>query len=116
MLTPSVTTGESELNSALSIVETGPSHPEFDGAWEYLAVSSDPAIRQAMRQAMEETFGPYPTPTGYSDDGDAHWDISILSKYLGIPVDKIEETALELQEKWGTNSGIMESEHLNLVH
>ena len=105
-----------QLNDALHIVGDGPSHPDFGAAWEYLAISNHSEIRKAMRLALEETFGPYPPPTGYSDAGEPYWETSIMSKYLGIPVEQIEKTALELQEKWGPEVGVMETEQLHRVH
>ena len=112
-MTPNVT---QQLHEALKIVEDGPSHPDFDSAWECLAVTDHVAIRTAMRLAMEETFGPYPPPTGYSDAGEPFWATAIMSKYLGIPVEQIEATALELQDKWGSQVGIMETDKLHRVH
>ena len=104
------------INDALRIVEDGPTHPEFDAAWEYLAISNHSEIRMAMRHAMEETFGPYPTPTGYSDSGEPYWDAGVMSEYLGIPVEQIEETASELQEKWGAEAGVLDVEKLHRIH
>ncbi|MEO5364389.1 MAG: hypothetical protein H7838_12290 [Magnetococcus sp. DMHC-8] len=105
-----------ELNDALQIVEDGPAHPDFESAWECLALSKHGAVRLAMRLALEATFGPYPPPTGYSDDGEPYWETAIMSKYLGIPVEQIDATALELQEKWGPAVGVLETEKLHRVH
>lgn len=105
-----------QINEALQIVENGPTHPEYDTAWEYLAISNHCEIRRAMRLAMEETFGPYPSPTGYSDAGEPYWEVEIMSKYLGIPVDQIEDTVMELQEKWGADAGVLDSRKLHRIH
>lgn len=105
-----------QIDHALRIIEDGPAHPEFGHAWEYLAISDHSQIRAAMRLAMEETFGPYPPPTGYSDAGEPFWRASIMSKYLGIPVEELEETIEELQEKWGADVGVMETSKLHRVH
>ncbi|MBF0184478.1 MAG: hypothetical protein HQM06_08820 [Magnetococcales bacterium] len=104
------------LQEALQIVEDGPQHPDYDAAWETLALSKQSDIRQAMRLALEETFGPYPTPTGYSDEGEPFWSIEIMSRYLGIPVEQMHATALEMQEKWGPDVGVMETSKLHRVH
>ncbi|MBF0461181.1 MAG: hypothetical protein HQL87_07280 [Magnetococcales bacterium] len=105
-----------QLNTALQIVGDGPEHPDFDTAWECLALSKHAAIRAAMRQALEETFGPYPPPTGYSDAGEPFWETTVMARYLGIPVDQINETALEMQEKWGADVGVLETEKLHRIH
>ena len=105
-----------QINHALCIIDEGPEHPEFDSAWEYLAVSNHPKVRSAMRLAMEETFGPYPLPTGYNDAGEPYWETSVMSRYLGIPVEDLEETATELQEKWGPYVGVLDSRELHRVH
>ncbi|MBF0161836.1 MAG: hypothetical protein HQL88_06075 [Magnetococcales bacterium] len=104
------------LNAALQIVGDGPEHPEFDSAWAALALSDHAEIRRAMRLAMEETFGPYPPPTGYSDEGEPYWETAVMSRYLGIPVEQLDATALELREQWGPLVGVMESEQLHRVH
>ncbi|MBF0096324.1 MAG: hypothetical protein HQM04_12780 [Magnetococcales bacterium] len=104
------------LQTALQIVEDGPQHPDFDAAWETLALSKHSDIRLAMRMAMEETFGPYPTPTGYSDEGEPFWSIEVMSRYLGIPVEQIHATALEMQEKLGADAGVTETSKLHRVH
>lgn len=105
-----------EINHALQIVEDGPAHPEFNTAWEYLAISNHVKIRAVMRIAMEETFGPYPPPTGCSDAGEPYWETSIMSQYLGIPIAHLEETVIELQEKWGPDAGVLDSSSLHRVH
>lgn len=105
-----------QLSSALHIVSDGPEHPDFDAAWEYLALSNHSEIRQAMRLALEETFGPYPPPTGYSTEGEPYWETAIMSKYLDIPIDQVDATAMELKEKWGSAVGVVETEKLHRVH
>lgn len=105
-----------DLNHALKVVENGPAHPEFDTAWEYLAMSNHATIREAMRLAMEETFGPYPLPTGYNHAGEPYWDVGVMSQYLGIPQDQLEDTVSDIQEKWGPQAGILETSALNRVH
>ena len=105
-----------QLNNALQIVGDGPAHPDFDTAWECLALSRHTEVRAAMRQALEETFGPYPPPTGYSDEGEPYWETTIMSQYLGIPLEQINETALDLQDKWGADVGVMETEKLHRIH
>lgn len=112
-MTPSMTL---QLDDALHIVGDGPTHPDFAAAWECLAISNHHEIRKAMRLALEETFGPYPPPTGYSDSGEPYWETSIMSKYLGIPVDQINKTAMDLQDKWGPEVGVMRTEQLHRVH
>ncbi|MBF0382013.1 MAG: hypothetical protein HQL69_13400 [Magnetococcales bacterium] len=104
------------LQDALGIVEAGPDHPEYDQAWEYLALCKNPSIRKAMRSAMEQTFGPYPAPTGYTDDGEPHWSLAVMSKYLDIPEDELTSQSLEIQERWGEKAGIVRTEDLNKVH
>ncbi|MBF0427823.1 MAG: hypothetical protein HQL94_02775 [Magnetococcales bacterium] len=107
---------ESWIDQALSIVEVGPEHPAFDDAWEYLAMSKEPAVREAMRMALEEIFGPHPLPTEYNDDGEPYWRTSIIAAYLNIPEEEIIETALEMQEKWGYSAGVASSHDLHSVH
>ena len=104
------------LHDALGIVEAGPEHPKYDQAWEYLALCKNPSIRQAMRTAMEQAFGPYPAPTGYTDDGEPHWSLAVMSKYLDIPEDQLTSQSLEIQERWGEEAGIVRTEDLNKVH
>ncbi len=110
------TTPRLELNDALQIVGDGPTHPDFDSAWECLALSKQTEIRLAMRLALEETFGPYPLPTGYDDAGEPYWETAVMSAYLGIPVAQIDATARELQERWGPEIGVTETEKLHRVH
>ncbi|MBF0584140.1 MAG: hypothetical protein HQL80_07895 [Magnetococcales bacterium] len=105
-----------QLSDALQIVGDGPTHPEFDAAWACLALSDHQEIRAAMRLALEETFGPYPPPTGYSDSGEPYWETAIMAKYLDIPLDQIDTTVLELREKWGEAVGVVETEKLHRVH
>ncbi|MBF0357921.1 MAG: hypothetical protein HQL70_04885 [Magnetococcales bacterium] len=104
------------LQDALCIVEAGPEHPEYDMAWEYLALCQNPSIRKAMRVAMEQTFGPYPAPTGYTDEGEPHWSLAVMSKYLDIPEDELTAQSMEIQERWGEEAGIVRTEDLNKVH
>ncbi|MEO5339071.1 MAG: hypothetical protein H7837_00940 [Magnetococcus sp. MYC-9] len=111
-----ISTVTQQLDEALQIVGDGPSHPDFDAAWECLALSNHAEIRQAMRLALEATFGPYPTPTGYSDDGEPYWETTVMARYLGIPVEQINATAMELQEKWGAEIGVLDSDQLHRVH
>ncbi len=105
-----------QINDALQIVEDGPTNPAFDAAWEYLAITNHSEVRAVMRLAMEETFGPYPPPSGCNDTGEPYWEIGVMSEYLGIPMDQIEQTATELQEKWGTCAGVMDVEKLHRIH
>mgnify|MGYP003573376688 CR=1 FL=1 len=107
---------ENTIQNALSIVEVGPDHPEYDEAWEYLALCENPSIRKAMRTAMEQTFGPYPPPTGYTDNGEPHWSLSVMSKYLDIPEDELTSQSIEIQERWGDKAGIVRTEELHKVH
>ena len=107
---------ENIIQDALGIVEVGPDHPEYDQAWEYLALCENPSIRKAMRDAMEKTFGPYPDPTGYTDDGEPHWSLSVMSEYLNIPEDELTEQSIEIQERWGEKAGVVRTEDLNKVH
>ncbi|MBF0455219.1 MAG: hypothetical protein HQL72_10445 [Magnetococcales bacterium] len=107
---------ENTIQDALGIVEAGPEHPEYDLAWEYLALCENPSIRHAMRTAMEQTFGPYPPPTGYTDDGEPHWSLAIMSSYLNIPEEELTTQSLEIQERWGEKAGIVRTEELNKVH
>ncbi|MBF0295046.1 MAG: hypothetical protein HQL96_07630 [Magnetococcales bacterium] len=104
------------INQALSIVEAGPRHPAFDDAWEYLAMSKEPAVRLAMRTAMEEIFGPHPQPTGYAEDGDPYWRTSLIAAYLDMPEEEIIATALEMQEKWGEMAGVADTADLHPIH
>ena len=108
--------GENILHDALCIVEAGPEHPEYDQAWEYLAICKNPSVRKAMRTAMEQTFGPYPDPTGYTNEGEPHWSLSVMSKYLDIPEEELTDQSLEIQERWGTAAGIVKTEDLHKVH
>ncbi|MBF0417134.1 MAG: hypothetical protein HQL86_02670 [Magnetococcales bacterium] len=114
MISP--TNMESWINQALAIVEAGPEHPAFDDAWEYLAMSKEPQVRQAMRQAMEEIFGPHPPPTGYDDLGEPYWRTTVIAEYLNIPEDEIIETAYEMKEKWGYSAGVAQTRDLHAVH
>ncbi|MEO5331216.1 MAG: hypothetical protein H7839_04270 [Magnetococcus sp. YQC-5] len=104
------------IDQALSIVEIGPQHPGFDDAWEYLAMSKEPVVRHAMRMAMEELFGPHPTPTGYDDAGEPYWRTSIIAKYLNIPEDQIIDCAMEMKDKWGYDAGVASTRDLHPVH
>ncbi len=108
--------GEEVLHDALSIVEAGPEHPEYDQAWEYLALCKNPSVRKAMRTAMEQTFGPYPSPTGYTNEGEPHWSLAVMSKYLGIPEEELTAQSMEIQDRWGEAAGIVRTEDLNKVH
>ena len=107
---------EHGILDALGIVESGPDHPDYDQAWEYLALCKNPSIRQAMRTAMEQTFGPYPPPTGYTDDCEPHWSLSVMSKYLNIPEEELTEQSMDIQDRWGERAGIVRTEDLNKVH
>jgi hypothetical protein len=104
------------INQALEVLETGPGHPGYDDAWELLALCNDPDVQRAMRQAMEETFGPYPQPTGYLDSGEPHWCLSVMAKYLGIPEEELEQTVEEIQEKWGDVAGVVDTSELHKLH
>jgi hypothetical protein len=104
------------IQDALGIVESGPKHPEYEQAWEYLAICENPSIKKAMRSAMEQTFGPYPPPTGYTDGGEPHWSLAVMSKYLNIPEEELTTQSLEIQERWGERGGIVRTEDLNVVH
>lgn len=110
------TATDSWLDQALSIVETGPQHPAFDDAWEYLAMSKDANVRQAMRMAMEEIFGPHPPPTGYDDEGEPYWRTGIIANYLDIPEEQILDCAMEMKEKWGYAAGVASTSDLHLIH
>lgn len=105
-----------QLSRALHVVSDGPEHPDFESAWACLALSNHSEIRQAMRLALEETFGPYPPPTGYSTEGEPFWETAVMSKYLNIPIDQVDATAMELREKWGPSVGVVETEELHRVH
>ena len=105
-----------DINNALRIVETGPDHPGFKDAWECLALCQNPSIRHAMRLAMEETFGPYPPPDRYTDDGEPHWNVTVMAQYLGIQVEKILESIDVLHTKWGDKIGVGESSQLHRIH
>ena len=107
---------DSILHDALCIVDSGPEHPEYEQAWEYLAICETPSIRKAMRTAMEQTFGPYPAPTGYTDAGEPHWSLSVMSKYLDISEEELTSQSHEIQERWGEKAGIVRTEDLNKVH
>ncbi len=115
-MTPSPVQTESWLNQALSIVEVGPNHPAYDDAWEYLAMSSDPSVRQAMRMAMEEVFGPHPPPTGYNDQGEPFWRTGIIAEFLNVPEDEIIDCAMEMKDKWGYAAGVADTSELHQVH
>ncbi|MBF8271437.1 MAG: hypothetical protein HW380_542 [Magnetococcales bacterium] len=105
-----------EIETALTILEKGPRHPAFDDAWEYLAMSPNPQIRHAMRLAVEETFGPYPQPLGYSENQEPFWDLEEMSRYLGVRSEELLETAQEIEEKWGEKSAMRDSAELHLLH
>ncbi|MBF0447376.1 MAG: hypothetical protein HQL67_04160 [Magnetococcales bacterium] len=107
---------ENTIQDALGIVEAGPEHPDYDQAWEYLALCENPSIRDAMRTAMEQTYGPYPLPTGYTDSGEPHWSLSVMSEYLNIPEEELTAQSLEIQERWGEKAGVVRTEDLNKVH
>lgn len=111
-----ITSDTHQINQALHIVEEGPEHPEFDAAWECLALSKHAEIREVMRLAMEETFGPYPVAAGYSDAGEPYWETAVMSEYLGIPLEDLEDTVMGLQEKWGADVGVRDSRELHRVH
>lgn len=104
------------LQVALGIVEAGPDHPEYEEAWEFLALCKHPAIQQAMRAAMEEAFGPYPPPTGYTDEGEPHWSLAVMSEYLKISEEELTDQSLEIQQRWGARAGVLRTDQLNKVH
>ncbi|MBF0414267.1 MAG: hypothetical protein HQL78_06240 [Magnetococcales bacterium] len=104
------------LEVALDILGKGPHHPSFDDAWEYLAMCPDPTIQLAMRQAVEEAFGPYPKPIGYSDDQEPFWDVDEIARYLGIAAEELIETARDVEEKWTGRTVMKDSSELHLLH
>ena len=104
------------IDTALNIVGKGPQHPSFDDAWEFLAMCPDPRIRHAMRLAVEETFGPYPQPLGYSEHQEPFWDLEEMSRYLGVSREELLESAQEIEEKWGEKTVMRDSTELHLLH
>ncbi|MEO5377220.1 MAG: hypothetical protein H7832_05485 [Magnetococcus sp. DMHC-6] len=61
-------------------------------------------------------MAPPPTPTGYDDDGEPYWRIDIMAKHLGIPEEELQDTALEVYDRWGEHAGVMETSLLNRIH
>ncbi|MEO5366293.1 MAG: hypothetical protein H7831_08035 [Magnetococcus sp. WYHC-3] len=101
---------------ALAILETGMDHPDYDVAMATLARSSNPDIRDMLRQGLEEVFGPMPTPTGYDESGQPFWTTAVMSAYLGIPEDEIEADALQMLNEFGDDSGVRETSRLKSFH
>lgn len=105
-----------KIDVALNILGEGPQHPAFDDAWESLAMCPDPQIQHAMRMAVEETFGPYPQPIGYTDAQEPFWDVDEMSRYLGIDKEELLDTAREIEDKWGAKTAMRDSSELHLLH
>ncbi|MBF0620818.1 MAG: hypothetical protein HQL54_02710 [Magnetococcales bacterium] len=103
------------IHNAMSVMEAGPEHPDYDTAWEVLARSQNPLIQEAFRLAIEEVFGPLPTPTGYNDDGQPFWLTTVIASHLGMSVDEVDEVAEEAVDRWGDQAGVMDSAELNRI-
>ncbi|MBF0368244.1 MAG: hypothetical protein HQL52_02205 [Magnetococcales bacterium] len=107
---------EIEIEEVLRVIEDGPDHPGYDDAWEFLAKSRNPVVRKAMRMALEEIYGSPPPPTGYDDEGEPYWRTAVMAEHLGVDEEELTDNAMELREKWGDASGVMETKKLNRVH
>ncbi|MBF0187782.1 MAG: hypothetical protein HQL50_07640 [Magnetococcales bacterium] len=102
-----------ELGQALDVLEAGPYSPGYNEAWGRVAQSKDPIIQSALRETLEETYGPLPAPTGYSDDGEPYWDTDIMARYLRIDESYVEELAEETLDRWGDDAGV---KHVSSLH
>ncbi|MGN7611046.1 hypothetical protein ACQZV8_03065 [Magnetococcales bacterium HHB-1] len=100
---------------AAQIMAIGPEHPDYEQAWTTMAKSNDPAIKHALREALEHLCGPMPKPTGYSEEGEPYWQTDVIADYLNIEESFVQDVAEEVLEEWEDTSGVKPVRELHLL-
>ncbi|MBF0125138.1 MAG: hypothetical protein HQL60_07365 [Magnetococcales bacterium] len=101
---------------ALTIMESGPTDPDYQEAWSYLLHSRDPAVQKLLRQTLETVYGPMPRPSGYSAAGEPYWTVETIAGYLGVADRDVRQFAECIQDEWQDVPYVLESSRLHTVH